>query len=291
MTPRCVFETRARVGESPLWVAEERGLYWLDHLEPAVHRFDPETGEDRTLPLELSVQAGGIARRAAGGFVIAKLDGLFFLDAECTRLTPFADPKAGRMDTCYNDGTVDRQGRLWIGTAHVPETDPEGCFYRVDADGTHAVIETGFVVPNGPAFSPDGRTLYFADTFGGKIVAFEVDPATGEAANRRPFASVAAEDGWPDGMTVDTEGFVWSAHWGGWRITRYDPDGKIERVIKFPVPQVSSCCFGGPDMRTLYVTTATESMTEAALAEAPLSGSLFAVDTPFQGLPEPGFAG
>ena len=175
-------------------------------------------------------------RRASGGFVVAKLDGLFFLDAGGTQLTPFADPKAGRMDTCYNDGKADRQGRLWIGTVHVPETDPEGSFYRVDPDGTHAVIETGFVVPNGPAFSPDGRTLYFANTHAGEIIAFDVDPATGEAAHRRLFASVAVEDGWPDGMAVDTEGFVWSAHWGGWRITRYDPEGKIERVVRFPVP-------------------------------------------------------
>ncbi len=291
MTPRPIFEARARVGEGPLWVPDERRLYWLDHLEPAVHRLDPERGEDQVLPLGLSVQTGGLVRRAQGGFVVAKLDGLFFLDAAGTTLSPFADPKAGREDTCYNDGKVDHQGRLWIGTVHVPETDPEGSFYRVGADGGHAVIETGFVVPNGPAFSPDGRTLYFADTFAGEIVAYDLDPATGEAANRRPFARVAAEDGWPDGMTVDTEGFVWSAHWGGWRITRYDPQGKIEQVVRFPVPQVSSCCFGGEDLRTLFVTTATESMSQEDLAKAPLSGSLFALDTSVQGIAEPGFAG
>ena len=100
MTPRCIYETNARVGESPLWVAEERRLYWLDHLEPAVHCFDPETGADRTLPLALNVQTGGLVRRAKGGFVVAKLDGLFFLDAGGTRLTLFADPKAGRQDVC-----------------------------------------------------------------------------------------------------------------------------------------------------------------------------------------------
>ena len=230
-------------------------------------------------------------RRAKGGFVVAKLDGLFFLDVEGTRLTPFADPKAGRQNTCYNDGKVDRQGRLWIGTMHVPETDPEGSFYRVDPDGGHAVIETGFVVPNGPAFSPDGRTCYLANTYAQEIIAYDVDPATGEASNRRIFAKVPAADGYPDGMAVDTDGCIWSAQWGGWRISRYDPDGKIERVVKFPVPQVSSCCFGGADMRTLFVTSATETMSEEDLAKSPLSGSLFAVETPFQGIAEPGFAG
>ena len=100
-----------------------------------------------------------------------------------------------------------------------------------------------------------------------------------------------AADGYPDGMAVDTEGFIWSAQWGGWRISRYDPDGKIERVVEFPVPQVSSCCFGGDDMRTLFVTTATETMSAEDLAKAPLSGSLFAVETPFQGIVEPAFAG
>ena len=120
--------------------------------------------------------------------------------------------------------------------------------------------------------APDGRTLYFANTHAGEIVAFDVDPATGETANRRPFASVAAEDGWPDGMTVDTEGFLWNAHWAGWRITRYDPEGKIERVIRFPVPQVSSCCFGGADMRTLFVTSATETMSEEDLGQGAALG-------------------
>ena len=274
-----------------LWAPRERRLYWLDQLETAVHCLDPESGEDRVLPLGLTVQTGSFLPRAGGGFVLAKRDGLFFVDPGGTSLTPFVDPKEGRWDTCYNDGKVDGHGRLWIGTIHVPETDPQGSFYRIEPDGSHTVIDADYVVCNGPAFSPDFRTLYVANTWAGEIFAFDVDPATGEAGNRHMFATVPPEDGYPDGMTVDTEGFLWSAHWGGSRITRYDPDGTVERAIEFPVPNVSSCIFGGPDMQTLFATTATDGMSEDEIAKAPLSGSLFAVDTPFQGTPEPGFAG
>ena len=134
-----------------------------------------------------------------------------------------------------------------------------------------------------------GRLLYFADSFARTIYAYELDTDTGVLANRRVFARLAEVDGYPDGLTVDAEGFIWSAHWDGWRVTRYAPDGAVDRVIFLPVPKVTSCCFGGENMSTLFITTASVGMDEAAMAEAPLAGSLFAVETNFQGLVEPAF--
>jgi sugar lactone lactonase YvrE len=133
--------------------------------------------------------------------------------------------------------------------------------------------------------------MYLADTPTGRILAYDLDRASGALANRRTFVQVPAADGWPDGMTVDAEDYLWSCHWGGWRLTRYAPDGRIERVVWLPVPQVTSCTFGGPDLATLYVTTAAVDLDEATRARAPLAGALFAFQPGVVGLPEHSFLG
>lgn len=288
--PVCVLDARARLGEAPLWRASEAALYWLDHQAPALHRFDPASGADRVLDLGLEVQLGGIVERAAG-LILFKRDGLFRVDPAAGHIEPWIDPEVGQDDTCFNDGKVDRDGRLWVGSLHVPETEPRGSLYRIDPGGVWAKVDDGFVVPNGPAFSPDGRTLYLADTPTGRIFAYDLDRATGDLSNRRVFVQVPPGDGLPDGMTVDAEGGLWSCHWDGWRITRYTPDGSVDRIVRFPVPQVTSCCFGGPDLRTLYVTTAAVDLDAGTRARAPLAGGLFAFEPGVDGLPEPRFGG
>jgi sugar lactone lactonase YvrE len=149
----------------------------------------------------------------------------------------------------------------------------------------------GLACSNGLGWSPDNKTMYVTAQFAYELLAFDFDLASGEIANRRSFARVPEADGLPDGLTVDAEGFVWSAQWGGWRITRYDPDGKIERVVKLPVPNPTSCVFGGPDLTDLYVTTAWLGLSNDERRATPDSGDLFVVHTDLRGLPEPKFAG
>jgi sugar lactone lactonase YvrE len=147
-------------------------------------------------------------------------------------------------------------------------------------------MDRGFHVANGVGWTPDDRLFYFTDTQKQVIYAYDFDLASGEIANRRMFITVPEAEGKPDGMTVDAEGFLWVAHWDGWCVTRYDPDGKVDRVINLPVPRPTSCVFGGPDLQTLYVTSARIRLSAAQLAEAPLSGSVFSIDTGIKGLPE-----
>jgi sugar lactone lactonase YvrE len=289
--PRCVLDVRARLGEGPLWHADERALYWLDHQAPALHRFDPASGLDRVLDLRLEGQLGGLALAASGDLILFKQDGLFRVDLAVERLAHWLDPEDGCADTCFNDGKVDRDGRLWVGSAHLAESEPRGSLWRIGPGGDCRRMVDGLVVANGPAFSPDGGTLYLADSPTGRIFAWDLDHASGALANRRMFAEVPPEHGLPDGMTVDAEGALWSCHWGGWRIKRYAPDGEVLGVVPFPVPQVTSCTFGGLELRTLFVTTAAVELDPETRREAPQAGGLFALETAVAGLPEPRFRG
>jgi sugar lactone lactonase YvrE len=172
------------------------------------------------------------------------------------------------------------------------ERAPTGHLYRLDPDGRVEAFESHIAITNGVDWSLDGRTLYFVDTVGGTIFAYDFDPVAGRPGARRVFAQVPADQGHPDGLVVDAEDHVWGAHWGGARLTRYRPDGSIERVLEIPASQVTSACFGGPDLDVLYVTTAAIGMNGAALARYPQAGGLFAVaGLGIKGRPTRRFAG
>jgi len=187
---------------------------------------------------------------------------------------------------------VDRQGRLLIGTANVEQYDaPDGVLYRLDADRSIHKIDEGYAVVNGIGFSPDGRIVYVTDMFHNRILAFDYDTEAGTVANRRTFVEVPADAGLPDGLIVDAAGYIWSAHWGGWRVTRYDPDGKIEREIRLPVANVTCMGFGGSDLNELYITTAWFLLSDDDRKAQPQAGDLFRIRTDVTGLVEPQFAG
>ena len=289
MKAECILRFKAKLGENALWIEKEQRLYWLDLNSPAVHVFDPKEQKNQTLPLSLPKQIACLVPCHGDRFLLATGNSIYTMDPASLNLDPFINLPGDPALICFNDGKIDRQGRFWIGTSHIEEKEPHGAFYRIDGNNSLHRVDQGFVVSNGPAFSPDGHLLYFADTFSRIIYVYELDPATGVLDNRRVFAHLTEEDGYPDGLTVDAEGFIWSAHWDGWRVTRYTPDGDIDGIVELPVPKVTSCCFGGDDLSTLFITTASVDMDEAALANAPLSGSLFAVKTPFRGLAEPVF--
>jgi sugar lactone lactonase YvrE len=282
-TPRVAVPSEDALGESVFWHAGEQALYWIDFFGPTLHRWDPASGARQKWAIPGSKQVGSAVPLADGRLLLALDDGLHIFDPARTRISFFADPNGGRPGIGYNDAKIDRAGRYWVGTYDAAEREPRGILYRVDPDGSAHVADSGHMVCNGPAFSPDGHALYFSDTARRRLFAYDLDPATGALGTARPFARIAEDEGLPYGLTVDADGFVWCAHYGGGRVTRFAPDGRSDRTIALPVPFVTSCCFGGASLETLYITTARSGMDAAALAAAPASGALFAV--------EPGVAG
>jgi sugar lactone lactonase YvrE len=279
----------ALLGEGPLWSAREGRLLWVDILAPAIHLSDPATGEDRIVATEEMVAA--LAPRQAGGFVAAARSGLRGFEGAAlgeVLAAPIAEGAALRL----NDGKCDAAGRFWVGSLALDSTPDAGALHRLDPDGSARVMQAGLHVPNGLGFSPDNRHLYLADSARRRVDVFDFDLARGMLANRRPFVAFAEGEGAPDGLAVDAEGFVWIALWDGWRIARHAPDGSLDRVIHLPVPRPTSCCFGGNELATLYVTSARVRLSASQLAEAPLSGSVFAVDAGgARGLEEHAFRG
>lgn len=285
-SPAIAVAAADRLGESPLWRAEEQAVYWIDFFGPTIHRWQPATGARRDWRLEGAATLGSIVAAADGRFLAATEAGILLFDPADGSARPYADPNEGRIGIGLNDAKADRRGRYWVGSYDVAEAEPRGILYRRGADGRFAVADSGYVVCNGPAFSPDGNVLYFSDTAGRRLLAYPCDPETGRLGPRRLFAQIAAEDGFPDGLAVDAEGGLWCAHYGGGRLARFAPDGRIERTVRLPVPNVTSCCFGGPALTTLYVTTGREGLDAAALAAAPQAGALFAVEAGVAGLAE-----
>jgi sugar lactone lactonase YvrE len=297
MKIRCICPARSALAESALWSPEEQVLYWLDQIRPEIHRLDPATGKDETLPLALPAQLGGLVPNATGGMVLAASDGISILSPDGKSRRALVNPIADLPQASFNDAKCDRQGRLWAGTTDRLEKEKIGCLYRIDPDGRSTAVADGFICSNGPSFSPDGRLMYHTSSHERTIYAYDLDPGTGRAANRRVFAIIDAAAGVPDGSTVDAEGYLWSTHWGGGCITRFAPDGRVDRVIPMPVRKITSCAFGGPRLETLFVTTASVELIEgiwvfmddAAFAAAPETGGIFALDVGIAGLPETPF--
>lgn len=285
----CIWPAETILGEAPFWHADEACLYWVDIDGRKIMRIDPASGNR-----ECFVQAheiGCIVPRRGGGFIAGLAPGLAYVDEAFTEIVFLAAPEVDLPETRFNDGKCDRRGRFWVASADRNETEPLGALYCLNGPGELIRAVPGVVTGNGMCWSPDSRTMYFTDTGVATIYAFDYDIDTGDLRNQRIFATVDENDGLPDGCTVDAEGFIWSAHWGGWRITRYDPNGGIDRVVEMPVPNVTSMAFGGTDLDRLFVTTARLGMTDQEIEDAPLSGGLFVVDVGVRGLPETPYAG
>ena len=282
----CVLPWAAYLGEGPLWDADSQRLVWVDILAPAVHAFSPATGHNDTSVLPRLV--GSLALRSNGGFVALTQDGLETLELESGRLAPVSNPEAHIPENRFNDAKCDRAGRLWAGSMPLDAATPTGALYRFDPDGTWMQMDGGFSVSNGLDWSPDDRTFYFVDTGPGIIYAYDFDLSAGEISGRREFVRI---DGRPDGLTVDAEGHVWCAIWDGWCVRRYAPDGRLDREVSLPVPRPTSCTFGGENLETLFITSARVRLPKRMLADAPLSGGVFAFKPGVCGLPATSFGG
>lgn len=230
-------------------------------------------------------------KRSDGGFIAGTKAGLAFVDAALESPEIFATPETEFPKNRFNDGKCDSRGRFWVGSTDCDEIEPNGSLYRVTGSDDVTQILPDIIVSNGLGWSPDDKTMYFTDSGHGVIYAFDYDIETGDIDNKRMFARVDPSDGLSDGLTVDSEGFIWGAHWDGWRITRYAPDGRIVRTIGIPVPNVTSVAFGGDALDQLFITTARLGMSEDQLKEAPLSGGLFVVDVGVSGKPETPYMG
>lgn len=284
-----VGDLRCELGEGPVWDPAEGVLYFVDITGGRVWRHGPTTGSFASHDFGTTVSAVGL--RAAGGLVVACGAGIEFLDFASGKRTPVADPNAGDSHTRFNDAKVDRQGRFLVVTMDRQQHEPLGKLYALEPDHATRTVASGFTIGNGPAWSPDGRTFYLTDSGPHTIYAYDYDPATGDVANRRTFATSESYGGTPDGCTVDAEGFVWSCFNLGGKVARLAPDGRVDRVIDMPVDTPSSLAFGGPGLDVLYVTSM-HSGGPGAESHSPLGGALFAVHgLGTVGLAEPGYRG
>jgi sugar lactone lactonase YvrE len=231
--------------------------------------------------------------RKDAGLILTLRSSFAFFDPKTGKLQKLAEPEPHKPGNRFNDGKTDHQGRMWGGTMGDVEWDhPIGSLYRFGPDLKPVRVEEGICCSNGLGWSPDSKTMYFTESFRHRIFAYDFDAATGDVSNRRVFVSLEPHDSaFPDGLTVDAEGYVWSAQPMFGRLARYAPDGKLERVIELPVSRGTSVMFGGPDLDVLYVTTMRATLSEAQLAEEPLAGSLLALRPGVKGVAETPFAG
>ena len=278
-----IVEARNVLGESVLWSADRQCVYWIDGVGTEIHQWEAQSRRHSVLKVPLDPPIGMIAATSEPNtFVISNTRGLALLNLGTLQLTHLADPEKSRGDIGYNDGKVDPRGRLWAGTFDVNETDPRGCLWLLENGASPRLMDSGMAVVNGPAFSPDGITVYVSDSVGRRILAY--DFKEGRLRNRRVLVEFAVGDGLPDGLTVDAEGCIWCALWDGRKVMRLDPEGQRMLEVTLPAPRVTSVAFGGASLDTLFVTTARYALSPSDLAAYPAAGALFEIQTPFQGL-------
>ena len=286
-----VHAAEAALGESCVWSPVEDLLVWVDITGQAVHRFDHASGQPVSV-WRYAESVGNAALRAGGGLALGLGASVALTDrvgAIETVIELPGEPASNRA----NDGAVDPRGRLFQGTMSNAEPGaPVAALHRVDGDGTARRVLTDVMISNGMGWSPDQSTMYYIDTLTFRVDRFDYDPDTGEIDGRRPFLTFDGSTGGPDGMTVDAEGCLWVAFFGGYHVQRFSPDGeRLETVVTPGAPQTTCCCFGGPDLDTLYITTARDPIAGVSTEGEPNSGALFAADVGAVGLPTNLFAG
>lgn len=280
--PECVWPVNAELGEGPLWQAAENAVYFVDIKGRNLHRLSVVTGDTQTW--KAPDQPGFIAPLAEQGFVCGLPGALYRFDAGSGKFSKLKEVEAHLPGNRLNDGFVDASGHLWFGSMDDAEEEPSGTLYRVDDAGELVAQDDDYVITNGPAMSPDGRTLYHNDTMRRVVYAFDVSE-DGALSGKRIFAAISG-DGHPDGMAVDADGFVWVALFGGWRIERFSPDGKLVEQVPFPCANVTKLAFGGDDLQTVYASTAWKGLSPVERQQQPLAGGLFSFRSPVPGQPQ-----
>jgi sugar lactone lactonase YvrE len=284
-----VLTAKMQIGEGPVWDAKQQRLLWVDIVGQELNVFNPADGSNKTYTFPDIVTSA--TPRQAGGVLLTLRRSIALFDPTTEKLETIAEVESDMPGNRFNDGKTDRQGRHWAGTmGDVDWNHPIGNLYRIGADRKPVRMAEKICCSNGIGWSPDNKTMYFCESFAHVIHAYDFDAVTGDIENRRTFTSVNPES-FPDGLTVDADGFVWSAQPVFGRIVRYDPTGKMERIIELPVSRGTSVMFGGANLDTLYVTTMRTTLEDAQLAEEPLAGCLLAIKPGVRGIAEAPFAG
>ena len=284
-----VWEIPAILGEGPLWAPDEDAVYWVDIFSNKVHRYGHSDGRKISWTFDFAITS--LAERAEGGFIGTLHDGYAAINFGVISAMPIALPEAHLPGNRFNDGKVDSSGRYWAGTMDMQQTAESGALYRLDPDLSWRQCDSDYIICNGPTFNLENSVMYHTDSIKHTIYALDMD-AAGELSNKRVFTQfTSADEGVPDGMTIDSEDCLWVAHFGGARITRYSPAGEILTVIPLPVPNITSCTFAGADLDTLYITTASTGIDEADKDKYPLAGSFFRCEPGVKGAPTAKFGG
>jgi sugar lactone lactonase YvrE len=283
---RCVWDAKAMLGEGPLWVADEGVLYWVDIVQGRLHRYTPTRSESCLLASPLTA----LALTHRGEILCTGHRHLHVFDRKTSRIARVQNLAVGTEATRINDGCCHADGSFWFGTMDLNEDAPLGDFYRFTPGGECERVAAGFAITNGPAFSPDGRVGYFVDTTQRRILrASMIDGRIAESFT--VFAEIPESDGHPDGPTVDADGGVWCAHFGGGRVTRFDANGRVTDVVRLLVSNVTKCAFGGERLDRLFITTARKGLDAGMLAAQPLAGGLFEADVGYRGVAPPPYRG
>ncbi len=264
------------LGEGPVWDNRQKRIFWIDILNGEVHYFYPDSNLHRIC--KLGQLLGAIALKRPGGLIAAMKHGFATIDLEKGTIQSLATVETHLPDNRFNDGKCDPAGRFWAGTMSISNTPHTGSLYVLEKDFTVNTKIIGVTCSNGLAWSPDHKTLYYIDTPTRNVVAYNYDIINGNITDGRIVISIPKGKGYPDGMTIDTEGMLWIALWDGWKVIRYNPyTGRQLCQIILPVSQVTSCVFGGDAMEDLYITSARVGLLESDLKAQPLAGSLFVI--------------
>ena len=287
--PEPIFNIRADHGEGPVWDPQKRQLYWVDIMVGKYYKADYPSGdiEEHSIGQELGV----LALRETGGIVMGVRDGFGFYEEETRTFRLLEDsPEKNNKKVRFNDGAVDPAGRFFAGTMEWEGKEDIGALYLLDMDHSHRLMEENIFITNGMGWSPDKKKYYMTDTFRNVIYVYDYDLSTGNISNRKNHITFDSNV-YPDGMTIDSDGGFWVAIWGGAKIVRFDASGKKMEEILLPVLHPTSCCFGGDEMKTLFITTSRHPLSEAQRKEYPMAGRMFAMETDTRGMVEPRYRG
>lgn len=278
----CLWNLEAQLGEGPCWSVADQALWFVDIKGRQIHRWDPVKAQPRSWPAPQPVSF--VLPRASGGFVVGLPGQVASFNPGTGDYAPLATLDAEAPGNRTNDACVDARGRLWLGTMDDGESEPRGTLYAWDGTAAPQARDKGYVIPNGPCFSPDGRVFYHTDTPQRTIYRFDVE-ADGALTGKRPWVQIEEGAGWPDGSIIDSAGCLWVGLYAGWGLRRYSPQGELLEKVALPCANVTKMALGGADLKTAFVTTARQGLSLDDLKAQPLAGGLFSFEADVPGLP------
>ena len=274
---KIIEKNRCQLGEAPIWHRNNKSFYWLDYIDNIIFKYNSVSQEVEFIKLSLETPLGGLVQfDQFNKFLIGAVNGIFLFDFDKNNSKLFLDPEEGNKNIIYNDLKIDNSKRLWVSTSHKDEKLPEGSLWCINRDLSYKRIDTNFIVSNGPAFSKDGKNIYFSDSFNRTIYKYNNSKNLNLIKSEK-FYEFKEEDGFPDGLTVDINGNIWVAHWNGGKISQISSSGKLLKEIKLPSMNITSLCFGGDNFKELFITSAKEEVSESEFKKFPESGSSFLI--------------